>query len=307
MSGAPRISRGGCGLPSRVVFHAVEGVGKTSFAAHAPGVVFSMTKGETGLLSLIDNGRLPETDHFDEAFRWRDLLADVQYLLDTKTGHRGYAIDTLNGAERLCFEHVCEDLFDGSWKDFDAFGRGVNVALAEWGRFITLLDELRQARRIGIICLAHTKVSTYKNPLGEDYDRFTPAMHAQTWGVALKWADIVLFGNFDVKVKKGIGAKGKGEGGDKRTLYTRRTAAYDAKERAGLPPSIPLGARPEEGWANFAAALKRSRVDSAPREAQAEHRNGTGAEPSQAGEAPAANGQPDLLPLGSAPGAYGSH
>jgi hypothetical protein len=50
-------------------------VGKTSLGACAPKPIYLMTRGETGLLTLIDAGRIPETAHFPELGTWPDLLA----------------------------------------------------------------------------------------------------------------------------------------------------------------------------------------------------------------------------------------
>lgn len=252
-------------MPSRVVFHGVEGIGKTSIGCYAPNPVFIMTEGETGLLTLIDNGRVPETDHFDECKTWSQLLACVHDLLENQTPNRTLVIDTLNGAERMCFKSICQDHYDGNWKSFDAYGRGPNVALGEWNDFLGLLDRLRSQRKMAIIALCHTKIKPYNNPLGDNFDRYTPDMNEKTWGLALKWADIVLFGNYDVRVKKDTNAsKGKGIGGDERIIYTTRTAAFDAKNRTGLPPQIKMGVTAETAWKSLAAALAKSRQAAKP-------------------------------------------
>lgn len=256
----PTISRTGSGLPSRVILHGVEGVGKSSFGACAPKPVFAMTRGETGLLTLIDNGQIPETDHFDECTSWLDLVGAVNYLIVQQRDNKTFVLDTLNGAERLCFEHVCAEKYGGSWDNFMAYGRGVEVAQAEWIRFLTLLDRLREARRMAIIALCHTRVKTFKNPEGDDFDRYTPDMHDKTWALAHKWADAILFGQYETFAKKDKGAlKAKGIGGERRLMYTQRTAAYDAKNRLGLPAEIEAGSDARTAWNNFYAAAKRGR------------------------------------------------
>lgn len=256
----PPITRAGSGLPSRVILHGTEGVGKTSFGALATKPIFCMTRGETGLLTLIDNGQVPETDHFPEVMRWLDLMAHLNYLIVEARDNRAFVLDTLNGAERLCFEHVCEQKNKGNWDAFQSYGRGPEIALQEWVKFLSLLDRLREVRKVAIICLCHTKIKTFKNPEGDDYDRYTPDMHEKTWGLAAKWADIVLFSNFETFAKKSQGEiRAKGVGGQNRLLYTQRTAAWDAKNRAGLPAEIPMGKSGQEAWANFRAGLKQGR------------------------------------------------
>lgn len=182
-------------------------------------------------------------------------------------------IDTLNGAERLCHEHVCERDNGGSWESFLAYGKGPEIALADWRVFLNKCDDLRSARKMMVFFLIHTKVKPFKNPTGADYDRYQPDMNDKTWGLSHKWADVVLFGNFSVTVTgqnmKEIvdtSKKGKGLGGKQRVIYTERDAAYDAKNRLGLPPEIDMGDSATDGWLNFSAAVKAARE--IPQEAQ---------------------------------------
>lgn len=256
----PRISRGGSGLPSRVIVHGVEGIGKTSFAAQAPKPIFGMTRGETGLLTLIDNGLLSETDHYDEFTCWQDLTYAVNHLIVTERDNRTFVLDTVNGAERLCFEHVCNTDFNGRWGSFMNYGRGPDKATENWIDFLSTLDRLRERKRMAIVLLCHSKVKTFKNPEGDDYDRYTPDMHDKTWGLTHKWADVVLFGNYETQVKKDKGElRSKGLSDGTRLLYAQRTAAWDAKNRLGLPQEISMGRTPQEAWHNFHEAAKRGR------------------------------------------------
>ncbi|MGO9896520.1 MAG: ATP-binding protein [Bryobacteraceae bacterium] len=261
------ISSKGSGLPNRTVLHAVEGWGKTSFAAQTVKPVFIETKGETGLETLIDSGRLPEVPHFPESQTWDDLLGAIETLTVEDHPYRTLALDTVNGAERLCHEYVCERDFNNDWgeRGFMGYMRGFEVSLAEWRKFLNALDRLRAEKRMAIVALCHTKVKPFKNPEGADYDRYTPDMHDKTWGLTHKWADVVLFGNFEVTLtavqenKKTGAARGKGAGGNHRMLFTERHASYDAKNRLGLPAEVDMGSNAAEAWANFMAAVKQGR------------------------------------------------
>jgi hypothetical protein len=295
MRGGPNISKGGSGLPSRLIFHGVEGIGKSTLGAFAPKPIFGMSRGETGLLTLIDNGLVPETDHFDEWQTWHEAMECINWLIVEKAENRTFVLDTLNGLERLCHEQVCKDAFDDRWDYFQAFGKGVELALQEWIRFLTLLDRLREVRRMGIILLCHTKVKTFKNPEGDDYDRYTPDLSDKTWSITHKWADIVLFGNYKTDVKKQKGdTKAKPQsaaGTSNRFFYTQRTPAYDAKNRNGLPHSIPMGAKPSEVWNGLLASLKRNRpVAGAPAAANGTHSPAVSAVTSPQGSDPAPKG-----------------
>lgn len=264
-NGGPPISRAGSGLPSRIIFHGVEGIGKTSLFANAPSPLFLMTGGETGLLTLIDNGLISETDHFDPVATWQDLCAAINWLIVEPRGNKTLIIDTMNGAEWLCFDHTTKMRCDGDRDKFLAYGRGVEQSLPFWQDFLALLDRLREVRRMMIVLLCHTKIKTFKNPEGDDYDRYMPDMHEKTWGLAAKWADVVLFGNHETFAKKTQGAsKAKGFSGGRRLLYTTRSAAYDAKNRLGLPKEIDMGATGFEAWGNFSSAVRAAKQANQP-------------------------------------------
>lgn len=244
-------------LPSRLIVHGVEGVGKTSFAAYAPKPIFLMARGETGLETLIDSQRIGEVPHLPEIEDWSELLSAIEWLTQSEHPHKTLVIDTINGGERLCHEHVCQRDFGNKWgKDgFTSYMTGYDVSLADWRELLFALDKLRKEKRMGIVGLCHTKVTPFRNPEGADFDRYAPDMHHKTWGLTHKWADHVLFANFFTDVAEEGGRK-KGKGGQDRVLYTERHAAYDAKNRAGLPEEIGMGKSGQDAWTNFVTAMK---------------------------------------------------
>jgi hypothetical protein len=250
-------------LPSRLVLNGVEGVGKTSFAAAAPKPYFLMARGETGLETLIDAGRIGETSHAPELQSWQEVRDIIEALRIEQHDHRTLVLDALPGFERLCHEHVCATMFDNKWgKDgFASYMQGYDASLTPWREFLSSLDALRSERKMGIICLCHAKVQPFKNPEGADYDRYQPDMHHKTWALTHRWADIVLFANFYTVIAneststKGP-VKGKARGGTERVMFAERTAAYDAKNRHGLPAELAMGASGVEAFGNFVAAMK---------------------------------------------------
>lgn len=261
------ISMAGSGLPNRYVIHGVEGWGKTSLAANMPKPIFIQTRGETGLETLIDARQISNTAHFPEISQWDDLIAALEEMVSASHDFKVIAIDTANGCERLCHEHVCHHDFGDDWgeRGFASYGKGPEIAMVQWRRFLGLLDQIRSERKMSVVMLCHTKVATFRNPEGADFDRYQPDLHKTTWSLTHKWADVVLFGNFEtdttsVKENKRTGEKkGKGVGGSHRVLFTQRTAAYDAKNRLGLPESIDMGGSPAEGWQNLMTAIKEGR------------------------------------------------
>lgn len=252
----------GNGLPNRYVLHGREGWGKTSFAAMMPAPLFIQTRGETGLETLINAGQLPEIPHLPEMMIWQDLMDALQWVREGEHNFKTLAIDALNGAERMCHEHVCKRDFNDDWTDkgFMGYMRGFEVSLADWRLFLSLMDSIRTERRMTIMLLCHTKVTTFKNPEGADFDRYQPDMSPKTWSLTHKWADVVMFGNFETIVgsvnenKKTGAAKGKALS-QSRLLLTENHAAYDAKNRLGLDPEIEMGNSPEDAWDAFKNAV----------------------------------------------------
>lgn len=253
----------GQGLPSRMIFYGVPGIGKTSIAAFAPKPIFVMTHRENGLETLLDAGLLPPTDHYPEVNDWPTLLEVVADVLHHHRGHRTLVLDAVNGAQQLCFDYVTRNQFKGESADFSAYGRGPEVSVAEWAKLVALLHRINAERRMSIVCLAHCRVKKFNNPEGDDYERYSPEMHEKIWGVVEKWADMVLFANYLTVTSKKNGAV-KGQSAGARFIYTQRTAAYDAKNRYSLPQQISMGSNPQEAWQNLANAVKAARRVSAP-------------------------------------------
>lgn len=267
---APKFSLGdisskGPGLPTRLIMHATAGFGKTSFGAMTPKPIFIQSRGETGLETLIDARQLPETPHFPTAQDWMSMMGQLDFLLEGEHEFKTLVIDTINGAERLCHEYTCDIEYGGDWgeKGFTAYAKGYDTALAPWREFLSKLDRLRERKRMTIILLCHTQVKNFKNPEGSDYDRYQPKMHEKTWALTQEWADIVLFGHYETLLV-GRGNKeeidptkrAKAVGGMERIMLTGRTAAWDAKNRLGLPAQIECGDSAQETWKAFVAAAK---------------------------------------------------
>ena len=258
------ITTKGSGLPGRYVFYGPEGCGKTSLGAFMPKPIFIQTAGETGLDTLIDAGRLHDVPHFPGGFQvWGELLAAIDLLTNTEHDYKTLVIDTFNGAERLCHEFTRRQHYSDDEQKFAAFQEGASTAMGAWREFLSSIDNLRETRRMTIACMCHSKVAGFKNPEGPDFDRYTTDMHKYTWSLTQKWADAVLFINFETFTKKEKGdAKHKGAGGQRRVMYCERHAAFDAKNRFGLPQEIDLGDSPQEAWSAFSAALKEGRSQS---------------------------------------------
>jgi hypothetical protein len=241
------------------VIYGPPGIGKTELGAQLPGCAFLVDDKEDGINTLKESGRGVRQDIpvFPAARSWSDVLGILDDLRTGDHSHKGLVSDAQGGVERLCHEHVCQREYGGEWgeKGFASYQRGYDVSLGDWRQYLHALDRLRDERGMNIILLAHSKIAPFKNPSGHDYDRYCVDMHHKTWALTHKWADLVLFLNYDVTTTK-EGGKTKGRGGQRRVMHTEHDAAFEAKNRHGLPSEIDMGNSGADAWGNLVGALK---------------------------------------------------
>lgn len=249
-------------LPSRTLLHAVGKVGKTSWAAHAPGVVFITSPGETGLQTLIDAGQISDTPHFPEPESWSDVKGMISSLTEGEHQYKTLVIDTLNGLESMLVQSVCNEHFEGKMVSYNAFGSGAKVTTPEWRGFLASLDRLRQEKRMSIVCLCHSKLKPAQINSGLNYDRWQPNFTTDAiWDMTFGWFDTVMFAAFDVVVQSESpkATKGKAKGGGSRSMHIGPDPGWFSGSRFRLPDTISMGDSGEEGWNNFITEMKASK------------------------------------------------
>lgn len=243
------------GLPPaqrpRIILNSVEGWGKTSAGAFAPQPVLLLARDETGYLTLLEQGLVPDVPRAVLP-DWQETLAMLDGLIEGEIPGQTLVLDALGGFERMCHEHVCNRDFDGDWgeKGFSSFQRGYDVAVKDWLMLLQKLDQLR-LKGMTILLLSHTRIAPFRNPLGPDYDKIQVDIHHKTWSVTARWCTAILFGNFVSDIKK-VDGKRKGCGTTARVIYTERRDAFDAKNQYGMPESIDVPKDPSQIWSSFA-------------------------------------------------------
>ena len=231
----------------RIVYYAVEGFGKTTFAASAPSPILLAARDEKGTQRLLDAGTIDPLPVVDIQ-SWPELLDTLDQLATQPHDRKTVILDSLSAYERLCQEEVTRRDFKGDPGDggFLGFGRGPKVCLTEWTRMLQKLDVLN-AKKIMVILLGHSYVEKFKNPTGVDFDRFSCKMDPLAWSMVKAWADAVWFGNFlTVTNQANKMAKAKGIGGTDRVVYTQRRDSHDAKPGYAMPIEIFLGEDPKK-------------------------------------------------------------
>ncbi len=249
------IKRGQLRSSLRHLFYGPEGVGKSSLAADAPKPLFIDVEGGADNIDVArymfrdeEGGHVPRS--------YAEVVAAIEDLIaNPGHGHETLVLDTIDALEALVHRHICEANGKASVEDF-GFGKGYQVALDEFRRFLALLDGLR-AKGMQVVMLGHSIVKTFKNPEGEDYDRYQLRVHDKTGGLIKEWCDIVGFVRFDGGASKLKGdasqaKRARGWASGRRLVQLARDAAWDAKSRLSMPAELELDvAHP---WAPFAAA-----------------------------------------------------
>jgi len=230
--------------PVRAVLFGVEGIGKSTFAANAPAPIFLGAEDGTAQLDAV---------RFPTPADWPDALDALRTLTADAHEFQTLAIDTLDWLEPLIWAHICKR--DGMVNiEAYGFGKGYQVALDEWRIFLAAIERLRAAKPMHVVMLAHSFVKSFKNPEGDDYDRYEMKLNVKASGLLKEWADAVMFANYETYAVKDKAKRVRGVSTGARLLYTQRAAAYDAKNRYSLPESLPLS------WQDFSAAVEAGKV-----------------------------------------------
>lgn len=227
-----KIERGKRTKAQKVVLYGPEGVGKSTFAAQFPRVIFIDTEGST---DHMDVDRVPKVQSFTE------IIRDVEYFIAHPDELDTLAVDTADWAEKLATEQLCAAKNMAGIEDL-GYGKGYTYVAEEFGKLLNKLEQLRD-RGVNIVLTAHAALRKFEQPdeMGA-YDRWELKLTKRTAALVKEWADLLLFVNyktFVVAVDKD-GKKAKATGGAKRVMYTQHTATHDAKNRAGLAPELPF-------------------------------------------------------------------
>ena len=219
-------------VPVKAVFYGPEGIGKSTLAAQMPNPVFIDVEGGTNQLPVA---------RFPRPTSWQMLLDEVREVRGGAVPCSSLVIDTVDAAEELCRRQV---VAKNGWENIETpgFGKGFTVLAAEFARLLDLLSEVTE-RGVSVILLGHSIVGNVTRPDESTYTIFTLNLvdrkNASVNAMVKAWADMLLFLDWKVYVTTDKSGKGKASGGG-RVIRTTHSAAWDAKNRFGLPDEMPL-------------------------------------------------------------------
>ena len=261
-----KVRKGRIRAPLRFIVYGPHGVGKTSLAADAPDpIFFDIEEGS----SLVDVARYSFRDdangHVPTSYS--EVLAGIDDLTFSEHPFKTLVLDTADRLESLLWKGMMDrdsqtSAANPKGKTFTSiedygYGKGYIMAVEEWRSFCERLDRLRAARQMDIVIIAHEQIRPFKNPEGEDYDRYQLRINDKAAGFLKEWSDVTAFACFEDSAAKLPGAKTdrpKGFSTGRRILRLSRTAAFDAKSRVTLPEEVEIAM--ENPWAPLAAAVE---------------------------------------------------
>lgn len=232
-----KISSGIVRKRQKVVIYGPEGIGKSTLAAQFPKPLFIDTEGSTGNLNV---------NRFeDKPTSWTMLTNYIEYVKQNPQVCETLVIDTMDWAERLCIEDILNTYGKKGIEDF-GYGNGYVYVAEAIGRFLNTLQELIDKDICNVVLNCHAQLKKFEQPdEAGSYDRYELKLgkktSSQTAPLVKEWADMILFCNYEtyaVAADKD-GKKFKAQGGQ-RVMYTTHHPCWDAKNRADLPPKIPL-------------------------------------------------------------------
>jgi len=204
-----------------------EGIGKSTFFASFPGIIFFSTEPGTAGLEVLDF-------NWEEGgvTSWEIFQRGVELLVKEGPGRiKNVVIDTIDRAYDLCNVYICKELGiahvgeDKSGKS-DRSGKGWSQLKKE---FVFQLYRLTQAG-FGLGLTSHMKMTEIESHSGDKYNVIIPSMSGQAFGVVRAITAYIFYAEYI-----------KDTSGDtQRILITEGDELITAKHRGEFPRFIKM-------------------------------------------------------------------
>jgi hypothetical protein len=238
-----QLNRASAPKPPRIMIYGPNGLGKTTFSAQSNKPVFVQT--EDGLGTLVAAA-------FPLARTFEEVMDALVALYTEDHDFKTVVIDSVDWLEPLVWAKACRD---NGWATIEdpGYGKGYVAALSLWRQYIDGLNALRDDRGMTVVQIAHTDIKRFDSPEHDPYDRYVIKLHTRAAALLQEHSDVVLFANYRIStVKADVGFNKKvnrAMGSGERVIHTAERPAFLAKNRYGLPETLPLD------WQAFAQAM----------------------------------------------------
>ncbi len=209
----------------RIIIYGPEGIGKSTFASQFPKPIFIDVEGGTNHI---------DCDRLERPMTFTALMQEIKDCMESD--YKTIVVDTIDWAEQLAIEQICRENNVESIEAF-GYGKGYTYILDYIGK---LLNRLWDAAEHGqnVILLAHSVLFKQERPNEAPFDRYQISLSKKTYPIVKKWADMVLFVNYDYIIYDEKGSTKKKVSGGKRVMYTTHNPCWDSKNRSGLPDKL---------------------------------------------------------------------
>ncbi len=231
MSFFDKISRGRVRKPFFMALYSGPGIGKTSFAESFPMPHFFDFEEST---DGIDVSRT-------RPLSFPELMDDLEEIYDREniTEFKTLVFDTLDELERLIHKDVAEDEKKNSVHKV-GWQKGFIFSVEKFSELISICRLIRDKHQINILFLSHAYNRNVLNIDSEaTYVKNSMALHPKAADYIFGQVEMVLFAMKKYSMKT-VDDKTFVKDTDKRVLCTSLSAHYDAKNRIGLPSTLPM-------------------------------------------------------------------
>ena len=239
-------------IPPRIMIYGPQKIGKSTFAANAPGAIFVPI--EDGLNAI-------QVDAFPQATSFQDVLDAMEQLATQPHDYRTVVVDSLDWLEALIWKQTCADGQKKSIEDF-GYGKGYVEALKYWRTFLDCITGLRDLRGMASILIAHAQIRKFEAPdKAGSWDRYEPKLHTKAGALVQEAVDVIGLAMIDanvIKVDAGFNKETSKAVGGRRVLHLAERPAYMAGSRYRLPETIDLS------WETFSDAFARATAPQQP-------------------------------------------
>jgi hypothetical protein len=171
-----------------------------------------------------------DADAFPVARSFAEVLENVTALDSADHKFKTLVLDSASALSPLVIKRAMEiEKVDTEAKLGGGFGRQYDTALLLWSQLMGAIDNLRD-RGIATIIIGHITSKRFEDPINGGYTRYDFDVPKPVAEQVQRWADAILFANWDVYRKTEDAGFNKqeqrGTGSGRRVLYTQARPSH---------------------------------------------------------------------------------